>query len=156
MQITINSQTTHDIHHVVCDFNGTIAVDGEIISGVRELFAELKSMGLAVHAITADTHGNAATQLQGYDCELHIIDEATQDIAKLLFIQSLDTEKVCAIGNGQNDRLMLKEAAIGIAVIQDEGCAWGAWMAADLAVKNIHDALNLILKPLRLKATLRV
>jgi len=156
MQITINSQTTHDIHHVVCDFNGTIAVDGEIIAGVRELFAELKFTGLTVHVVTADTHGNAAAQLQGYACELKIIGEDMQDIAKLAFINNLDAAQVCAIGNGQNDRLILKEAAIGIAVMQDEGCAWAAWMAADLVVKNIHDALTLILKPLRLKATLRV
>ena len=106
--------------------------------------------------VTADTHGTAAQKLAGYACALHIIGEAAQDQAKLTFIQQLGTQKVVAIGNGRNDRLMLQQAALGIAVLQAEGCALEALQAADIVVRDINDALDLLLKPLRLKATLRV
>jgi soluble P-type ATPase len=50
----------------------------------------------------------------------------------------------------------LKEAALGIAVLGDEGLSVSAMQNADLVVKNISDALDLFLKPKRLTATLRV
>ena len=60
-----------------------------------------------------------------------------------------------ALGNGQNDRLMLKAAKIGIAVTEGEGCAVDAIMAANIQVTRAVDALDLLLHPKRLKATLR-
>jgi len=59
------------------------------------------------------------------------------------------------MGNGRNDRLMLQEAALGIAVIQTDGAAKEAVLAADVVVTGILDALALLLYPLRLTATLR-
>ncbi len=50
---------------------------------------------------------------------------------------------------------MIKTAAIGIAVVGLEGAAAELLPAADVVVNNIYDALDLILNPLRLKATLR-
>jgi soluble P-type ATPase len=38
-------------------------------------------------------------------------------------LESLDPTKTVAIGNGNNDHLILKEAALGIAVLGDEGLA---------------------------------
>lgn len=51
------------------------------------------------------------------------------------------------MGNGRNDRLMLKNAALGVAVIQAEGGAIDAVLAADIVVGNILDALDLLLHP---------
>ena len=44
-------------------------------------------------------------------------------LEKEQFGESLGTEKVVAVGNGVNDSLMLKKAALGIIVIGEEGAA---------------------------------
>ncbi len=59
------------------------------------------------------------------------------------------------MGNGSNDELMLKESSIGICIIGQEGCSTRALNSADLAINNIKDALELLIFPNRLKATLR-
>jgi soluble P-type ATPase len=61
---------------------------------------------------------------------------------------------VC-IGNGRNDRLMLEEAGLGIAVVQREGAAVPTVLAADVLAPDILAALDLLTHPLRLLATLR-
>ena len=50
---------------------------------------------------------------------------------------------------------MLKEAAIGIAVLGPEGMASDLLETADVLVMDINDALDLLLHPKRLVATLR-
>ena len=50
---------------------------------------------------------------------------------------------------------MLQEAALGIAVLGPEGLAAEALLAADVVVASIEDALDLLLRPHRLVATLR-
>ena len=49
---------------------------------------------------------------------------------------------------------MLKNAALGVAVVQAEGSAVDAILAADIVVSNILSALGLLRHPLRLTATL--
>ncbi len=43
MRIDIPGFEALDIKHVLCDFNGTLAIDGELIEGVEELINELSS-----------------------------------------------------------------------------------------------------------------
>lgn len=62
---------------------------------------------------------------------------------------------VAAIGNGANDAKMLETAALGIAVLGPEGLAVETLHAANVVVPHINDALDLLLKPVRLIATLR-
>ena len=50
---------------------------------------------------------------------------------------------------------LLKAAALGIAVVQEEGAAAETMMAADVVSPDIVSALNLLVSPLRLVATLR-
>jgi soluble P-type ATPase len=61
---------------------------------------------------------------------------------------------VC-VGNGRNDRLMLQEAGLGIAVVQGEGAAVQTALTADVLAPDILTALDLLIHPLRLVATLR-
>ena len=70
-------------------------------------------------------------------------------------MRGLGAETVIAVGQGANDAGMLKAAAIGIAVLSEEGLAASALLAADLVLPTIHDALNLLEFPTRLVATLR-
>jgi P-type E1-E2 ATPase len=155
MIINASSQT-YDIHHLVCDFNGTIAIDGELIDGVGERFARLAEQDLNVYVITADTHGTAQQKLANYQCTLELIGDTQQDVAKQAFVKKLGAEHVCAIGNGTNDRLMLADAALGFSVRQAEGASSAAENAANVRFNSILDALDFLLMKLRAKATLRV
>ncbi|HOP31052.1 MAG TPA: ATPase P [Spirochaetota bacterium] len=140
--------------HLVLDYNGTVAEDGKLIPGVAGILNRI-SENLEIHVITADTFGNSASELSGIKCTLDIIGKGDQQKQKLDFIESLGPEKVISVGNGFNDLLMLKESALGITVIQKEGAAAKTLAAADIVVTSIIDALELMLNPLRLAATLR-
>jgi len=54
-----------------------------------------------------------------------------------------------------NDVPMLKRCALGIAVLGPEGSSIEALLAADLLCRTIEDALELLLSPQALLATLR-
>jgi P-type E1-E2 ATPase len=142
------------LEHLVLDFNGTLAVDGELLPRVAERLGALGSR-LSIHVLTADTHGTAARALAGVACSLAIAPPSGQAEAKRRFVEALGAEHVVAIGNGRNDRLMLEAARVGIAVVQAEGGSPHALAAADLVVPTIADALDLLVHPLRLVATLR-
>jgi soluble P-type ATPase len=142
------------LKYIVLDYNGTLGCDGEIIDGVA---ARLESLAkkLEIHVVTADTFGIARSKLQGLPCELSILPEKNQDIAKRDYVKRLGSGSTACIGNGRNDRLMLKEAALGIAVILEEGAAVKAVEEADVICTSIISALELLSNPLRLVATLR-
>jgi soluble P-type ATPase len=50
---------------------------------------------------------------------------------------------------------MLKVAALGMVVVQEEGAAIEALTSAHVALSDINTALDLLIHPLRLVATLR-
>jgi len=154
LTLTIPGRDALHIEHLVLDYNGTLAVDGELLEGVAERLAELAD-GVTVHVITADTFGKAQAALVGAPCRVVILLPEAQDSAKLDYVRKLGAESVAAIGNGRNDRLMLHAAALGIAVLGDEGVAADTLAAADVVTRGIGPALDLLLKPLRLAATLR-
>ena len=105
--------------------------------------------------MTADTFGTAGKELEGVDCEVHMLSGADHDRQKEGFVISLGSAGVIAIGNGNNDRKMLKTAKIGVAVCLKEGCAADAVQSADILTTSAVDALELLLNPRRMKATLR-
>jgi len=142
------------LFHLVLDYNGTIARDGLLISGVRDRLEKL-SANLEIHILTADTFGSVREALSRTPCRLSVIPREEQAQAKLRYVEQLGADKSACMGNGRNDRLMLGEAALGIAVMQTEGAAREAILAADVMVFDILDALDLLLHPLRLTATLR-
>lgn len=143
-----------DAEHLVLDYNGTLAIDGNIIDGVKSMLNKL-SERLKIHILTADTFGMAKESLKDVNCHLKILKSDIEDIEKVSYIEELNEATVIAIGNGSNDSLMLKEAAIGIALIQKEGASVQALTNADIVCTSILDALELVENPLRIKATLR-
>ena len=145
---------TLEIQFLVLDFNGTLGIDGKLMSGVKERLISL-SKDFKIHVVTADTFGKAAQELEGIPVSLKILDAENQALAKQNHVQRLDPNRVIAIGNGRNDRLMLKEAALGIALIQEEGASAESILSADLVCKSITDALDLLRNPKRLVASLR-
>ncbi len=142
------------LEHLVSDVNGTLAIDGELPEGVVKRLSALRDR-LTLHLVTADTHGRQAVidrQLNLTAVRLQPGAEAEQ---KAEYVRRLGAEKVIAIGQGANDAEMLREAAIGICVLSTEGTAVSALLAADLVVRDIFEALDLLEKPLRLVASLR-
>ena len=140
--------------HLVSDYNGTLAVDGKLLPGVAELLQQL-SASVQIHVITADTFGLARAQLEGLPLNLHITPLEGQAQAKQDYVKGLGVQSVVAIGNGRNDRLMLYTAGLGIALIQREGGAVQTLTSADIVCTSVLDALELLLNPKRLTATLR-
>ncbi len=152
--LQLPGSTQLSLQFLVLDYNGTIAQDGEVISDCIPILHKLAEE-LTIYVLTADTHGTVEQKLKGLPCKLHIIGEDIQDKLKLQFIQELGPEKTVALGNGRNDALMLKEAALGICLIQAEGANMMAAAASDLLCTHIVDALSLLTKPARLVATMR-
>ena len=154
ISVTIPGWKTLQLSHLVLDYNGTIAFDGRLIDGVKERLTALAT-SLTIHVLTADTFGSVREALADIACRLAIIPVEEQAEAKLAYVGELGPETCVCIGNGRNDRFMLKEAALGIALLQAEGAAVEALLAADVLARNILDALDLLSHPLRLTATLR-
>jgi soluble P-type ATPase len=143
-----------DIENIVIDLNGTIATDGKITSEVRKKITSLSELA-KVYILTADTQGTADKEILGMNVELIKVPEENSKKGKFEFLSTLNLETTVVIGNGSNDQLTLKEAALGIAVLGDEGVSVSAMKSADIVVENIHNALDLFLEPKRLIATLR-
>jgi soluble P-type ATPase len=154
IEISIPGHKKLLLSFLVLDYNGTIARDGRVIEGVRARLQELAG-GVEIHVITADTFGGVRDELAGIPCRLTVIPGEDQARAKADFVRHLGCDNAVCIGNGRNDRSMLKEAALGIATLQEEGAAPEAVLAADVVTHSILDALDLLLFPLRLTATLR-
>jgi soluble P-type ATPase len=113
------------------------------------------SRTLRIHVVTADTFGKARGALRGLPCELLIVQGGAEAAGKAAYVRRLGAKKVACIGNGRNDRLMLRAARLGIAVIQTECTSTEAMAAADLLAPSVSAALDLFLRPRRLVATLR-
>lgn len=142
------------IHHLMLDVNGTLTVDGQLIPGVKERIELLKEH-VEIYLLTADTFGKGAEAAAELGTNFKRVDADEGGFDKRFFLLDLGKENVAAIGNGYNDIYMLKEAALGIAVIGAEGCSVEAVKRADIVVNNINDGLDLLLNPKRIVATLR-
>lgn len=154
MHITIPGYRALELGHLVLDYNGTLACDGVLIEGVSGRLHALSTQ-LAIHVVTADTFAKARPALAGIPCQLEILASTGQEWAKLGYVQRLGSEHVVAIGNGRNDCMMLRAAVLGIAVVLAEGAAFETIAAARVVTSSITDALDLLIQPLRLVATLR-
>jgi soluble P-type ATPase len=154
IEINIPGWGNMEIENLVLDLNGTIATDGKIPLEVKGKINCLSDK-VKIYILTADTQGTASEESSDMGMELLKVSEKDSAEVKLKVLESLDPTRTVAIGNGNNDHLILKEAALGIAVLGDEGMSILAMKDADIVVKNILDGLDLFLKPKRLIATLR-
>jgi soluble P-type ATPase len=154
LEITIPGFGLAKLEHLVSDYTGTLSIDGTLIPGVKEQLNNIAQF-LSVHIVTADTFGTARGEVKDIKCETIFLTGEDQDIQKEDYIKRLGPDHVVAVGNGNNDRRMLRAARLGIAVIEGEGASAQAVMAAAIVVKSITDAFALLLNPTRCKATLR-
>jgi soluble P-type ATPase len=141
--------------HLVLDYNGTMALDGASLDGLQER-VEVLARSLEVHVLTADTFGTVAAALADWPCNVAVLKRRPEDQAKLDYLEKLKFGTTCYVGNGRNDRLAIKDASLGVAVVQAEGACVQTLLAADVVVPSVLDALDLLLEPRRLQATLRL
>lgn len=151
IRLDIPNRGLLELDHAVFDVNGTLAVDGQVIPGVAERIRQLSEL-VTVHALTAGSHGN----LEMIEVELGIpLRRINSAEDKANYVRKLNILHAAAIGNGMNDVEMLRLAGLSIAVLSGEGLAIAALQAADVLAFGPLDAIDLLLKPKRLIATLR-
>lgn len=141
------------LSHLVLDYNGTIAEDGVVIDGIAPRLEEL-SRELEISVITADTHGTAKRNCEGLPLSVDVFPTVSVAEIKAEEVRKKQGGVVC-IGNGFNDILMSDAADLSICVIGREGCCAALLSHVDVVVTSIHDALDLLIRGDRLRATLR-
>lgn len=149
--VEIPGRPTLELRYLLLDMNGTLTARGVLLPGVEERLQRL-AQSLELRLLSADTFATLEHVAAHLDVNSTVVPDGQ---AKLDVVAALGAGSCAAIGNGANDAAMLAEAAIGIAVIGPEGAAAAALAAADLITRSIHEALDLLLDPRALAATLR-
>ena len=153
LTIRIPGRDQFTISHLILDYNGTIALDGRVIPAIIPRLEQL-SKDLGIYVITADTHGTATKNCEGLPLEVKVF--PTTEVGKIKADEALKlTGGVACIGNGFNDIQMSDACDLSICVVGKEGCCGALLSHVDVVVTSIEDALDLLIKPDRLRATLR-
>lgn len=154
IQVDIPGRQVYRLDYLVLDLNGTISLDGNLIDGVADRLQALRSR-LDISIVTADTLGQAQETGKALNVRIHKLNRGQEQAQKADYVRQLGAENTVSIGNGANDVLMLQESALGICVLGPEGASAEAVTSCDVVVTDINRALDLLLKPERLIATLR-
>lgn len=146
------------IDTLLTDYTGTLSRGGRLVSGVKERLVSL-SDSIEIHVITADTFGFAREELKGIPLTHYRLEGSDHDIQKRQYGQKLGLKHCAVLGNGNNDRLLLKAArdlgGLAIAVDNGEGCAIDALLNSNLFIAGAVNALDLLVVPKGCIATLR-
>lgn len=154
LQIVIPGRRTMNLEVLVLDYNGTLALDGQMLESVRESLRHISPF-LEIHILTADTYGTAEQQCEGLPVQVNLLKTIDHTQEKADHLLQFGSREIVAIGNGANDQLMLEKAHLGIAVIGFEGASMQTLNSADLVINKIEDGFGLLLETQRLKASLR-
>lgn len=152
--IEIPGYRTLCLQNLLLDYNGTIALDGEIPEPVRKQLRRL-SEEVDIYVLTADTHGTAAQICADLPVTIRTFPTGSAMQEKHRILRELGEDSCATMGNGRNDLLMCRDAALSVAVIGPEGAHGRLLSDADVCVTSINDGLDLLLKPKRLIASLR-
>jgi soluble P-type ATPase len=142
------------IEALLIDVNGTLGVDGRVAPEVTERLRRLAER-IRVVVATADTFGTARDEVSVPGVEVVVLGPGSGAAQKETLLQELGAETSAAVGNGYNDHRMVGGAALGIAVVGREGAYGDTVRSATVVVADVADALDLLLVPKRLIATLR-
>lgn len=154
MKIEIPGYKELDLRYLVLDYNGTIAMGGKIKESVKERIRKLAE-AMEIVVLTADTYGTAEEACRDLPVRIQTFPNENALPAKMAVVEELGLDACVAIGNGRNDKLMLRASALAVAVIEQEGMCSRLLNEADVCTRSIEDALDLLLYPVRLVATLR-
>jgi P-type E1-E2 ATPase len=140
-----------ELRFLLLDVNGTLSDRGRLLDGVAVRLDSLRG-SLEPRLLSADTFATLASIAEQLALPAQMAASADE---KLAILRRLGAGHCVAIGNGSNDAGMLAEAALGVAVIGPEGASSAALGAADVVCRSVLDALDLLLEPRALPATLR-
>ena len=138
-----------EFQSVLFDLNGTLGESGRIGEEVKHLLGRLADRYTVV-VLSADTFGTLEEELNGLPVRVEKVSSGTEkaEIAK-------DYSPYAAVGNGNNDVAMLEGAELAFCVIGPEGATIDALLASDIVVKDVKDAIAMLLDEKKLIATLR-
>ncbi len=142
------------IRHLLLDYTGTLSESGKLIEGIRERLKNLRKRLDTIEVLTSDTFHTAEGELKGLDLTVRVI-EGVAKFEKEKRVIDLGAEECAAIGNGNNDTLMLKKARLSIATINSDGAFAGLLKYADIVVCSTIDALDMLIDTRKLIALLR-
>ncbi|ACS89796.1 MULTISPECIES: HAD family hydrolase [Thermococcus] len=134
---------------VIFDLNGTLGVEGKVRKNIKELLRKL-SEKYEIVVLSSDTFGTLKDEFNELDVKIELVKDGNEKLQK-----ALKYEPYIGVGNGNNDVRMLENAELAICVIGEEGASVEALLASDVMVKDVKDAINLLLNEKRLIATLR-
>lgn len=141
-----------ELNTIILDLNGTLAVNGKVVEGVKERIAKLKELGFKILLFSGDQRGNAAQIVQELGIELQ---RATTTEEKEALTLKLDCEKTVAIGNARIDIGTFKPCKLRIGTLQAEGIHSAILQYIDVLVPSICDALDLLLNESSFNATMK-
>jgi len=140
MDIKLPGRGMTNIKNLIFDFNGTLTENRKLSEAGREVLETL-SQKYAVYVATSDTFGNAKEELKGLNVKIVTVKSGSE---KLELVMKLGYASTIAIGNGNNDKSMLKKAVIGICVIGPDGASFNAISSADIIVNDIKKVISLL------------
>lgn len=143
-----------EIENIIFDYNGTIAVDGQLIHGVKDLINEL-SENVNIYILTADTYGTVISECAFINAKVLTFPNENAGESKRKIVEELGGQRTLCVGNGFNDIPMFKEAILSVAVIEGEGTSGKLLAEADIVTRSILEALRILLNGNMIKATLR-
>jgi soluble P-type ATPase len=142
-----------DIHFVLIDFEGTLAMDGRVHPRAKDK-VNLLSKRATLYIVTKSSKEKVEETLRKMKVEVLYVTEGDSSQQKLNVLQRLGPHQTAVIGNGLDDARIMEQAGLGMCVIGKEGSSAEALAKADLVVTHVLDALDFLLKPLRQRATL--
>jgi soluble P-type ATPase len=154
IRLDVPGTGTCEFENIVLDLNGTLSVDGKIHPKAKDKI-NLLARRAKIYVLTADTRGRADQTLGKLNLEIILLSGDNTCQEKVEFVRAIGSNRTVAIGNGYNDHLMVKEAALGLCIIGREGAFAETVKNADVIFPDVVDALDFLLRPLRSKATLR-
>ena len=155
-KINIPNYRIITVKNILFDINGTLQFQGKISPELIIKFNELKKI-YKIYLISADTRGNLKDIAETLDVDYIKIkpQEITEVEAKNNELIRLGKDVTVAVGNGNNDALMLKNAVLGIVILGNEGASIKSMMNSDVALPDPLSALNFLLDEKIMIATLR-
>ncbi|ASJ12532.1 HAD family hydrolase [Thermococcus thioreducens] len=134
---------------VLFDLNGTLGESGRVDDEVKHLLERLADRYTVV-VLSADTFGTLEDELRGLPVRIERVSSGTE---KARIAEGY--KPYAAVGNGNNDVAMLEGAELAFCVIGPEGASIDALLASDVVVRDVKDAIGMILDEKKLIATLR-
>jgi soluble P-type ATPase len=141
-----------ELRTLILDLNGTLAVKGEILQGVSERLTRLKELGYRILFFTGNTRNNADEIAAKLGIEWILAESGTEKRDEAL---KLEPSACVSIGNGLIDLELMKVVKLRIVTLQSEGVHVQTLMNSDIVIPTINDALDLLIDPATLVATLR-